>query len=483
MLFAAKRGPKACSNAEPATVTGGASGSTDAPALRAKDPRPAFAQRGTAVDAPVRGGWNDFLRHTQAMARRCASHLPRPRGPKPAGQPVRRINATPSAPIERAVPVKTFALLPPSGPTVAQQVAFAAARRRAVGGTSRSTQAFDADTAKMLFFRNAPKAEAFADLFAAPVERALESILADETIAHMPARLRQPFETLARAAADTFAAQPETRRTAWLTKTIEVLRTEYPRPWSSKTPITGLLCTGTQDDADKQSALQDYLRGELRDGFAAMASMTIVRSMYMATESLGISLSTLPFATRAARFYVNELLSQTGRIPLIPANVPARHQSAGLTLANLPSPIDAGWMQPGIVACHRYRPDEDNPYVTEALAWGNPYGVGISGSTNIFLFAAAELAQRQGVVVDAVGLTAGMAAMLCYDGGHSLHEAFDAALAFPEGEKLNLGLLSPYHPGYARELFVDLVDPEGRWLREQSLVRLANFVLDQPVTA
>jgi hypothetical protein len=127
-----------------------------------------------------------------------------------------------------------------------------------------------------------------------------------------------------------------------------------------------------------------------------------------------------------------------------------------------------------------YGPDLNNSHVREALSYGNPYGVGISGSTNVFLFAADHFNKAGATRIDGLTLTTAMAALLCYDGGHSLHEAYAAAKLYPSADSLQLGRLAAYQPGDARQTFVTLVNGEQSGLVARAFERLAHFLLAQP---
>lgn len=329
----------------------------------------------------------------------------------------------------------------------------------------------------LLLHRRSPKTESARDLVASPVERAFDSILADEVLQRMPAHLCRPFVALGQQAALTLAQAEPARREKWMRALCAELLLEYPHPWSPKTPIVDILCATSASSEQKYASLDAFWRQPLTDGFQATASMTILRAMYMAAEHLGISAQVLPFVSKASSFYVHHLLTQTGRARAVTSAEPQRQAGAGITEFGAPSPIDASWMPLSIRASHKHKPNLDNSHVRQALQYGNAYGVGISGSTNLFLFAAAHY-QQQGVPgLDALALTTSIAAMLCYSGGHSLHECFAAAQQLVRPMDTQLGSLRTYHPGHARQTFVALADPQQQTnLLRRSLKRLTHFL-------
>lgn len=297
----------------------------------------------------------------------------------------------------------------------------------------------------------------------------------------MPARLRRPLGVLGQHAAATLSQQPPQRQLAWTQATLQALRANHPRPWSRQTPELSQL--GTGDDAGPACVqrLVQLLQRPPSDGFAALAAVAALRELYLATESLGIGASTLPFVAQATGFYARRLSERSGQLPGLARPRPLR-SGVGLTAYHAASPVDLDWTTPAHRACHRVRPDLGHPHVREALAYGNPYGSGVSATTSLFLFAAGSLARTTGYTVEPAALVAVLAATSSYDGEHSFHESFAAALATPVAWNFDLGPLRCDRPGYARAFFIELVDPADAWLRNVSLRRLAAFLLAHPTT-
>ncbi len=112
------------------------------------------------------------------------------------------------------------------------------------------------------------------------------------------------------------------------------------------------------------------------------------------------------------------------------------------------------------------------------MVYGNPYGSGISGSTNIFLFAAAHFNALGATHIDLMAITTALGVDLCFNGGHSFSEVYGAARMFPGASSTSLDALKTYHPGHARSLFIKQVDPQNTWLATTSFKRLAAFLID-----
>lgn len=249
------------------------------------------------------------------------------------------------------------------------------------------------------------------------------------------------------------------------------------RPSSVRTPISTLLCAGTEPPAEKADAVSAYLRKPLNSGHEVMAAMAILRAMYQSAYRKGLAGLTVPFISRANNHYVSHMLALTGRIYVSLGSHKPRPQGVGLTAYGAPSPVDASWMQPGTISSHLYRPNSSCSVVARDLAFGNPYGVGITGSANIFLYAADYFNTRGNAHIDLVDMATSMAVMLCYNGGHSFNEVYRAAQINPGAAHGTPATLRSYHPGQARSLFIDQVDPQDRWLAEDSFGRLAIFLM------
>lgn len=361
--------------------------------------------------------------------------------------------------------------LPVSGPSLLARVTQSAKQ------CGPGPNCFDANIVQELLRRDAPKLESAADLEASPVERALESILADEVIQRMPAHLSQPIQLLGHIAAELIDGTDARRRGAWTQALCQDLKREYPRPWSSKTPIAGLLCATDRPLADKTDALLNYLRQPHASGYDTLVSMTLVRSFYLGAAREGMVERDMPFVSQATNFYVQNMLTLTGRIYTPWGGQQPQHQGVGITGYAAPSPIDATWMQPGTLATHLYTPNMEVPQVLQGLRYGNPYGVGISGSTNLFLFAA-DFYNRAGIAqIDLPALVTGMATLLCYDGGHSFHEVYAAANMYAKLQKLPTPIVPDYQMGHARSTFIEAADRNGDWLAQKSFTRLADFLI------
>lgn len=219
---------------------------------------------------------------------------------------------------------------------------------------------------------------------------------------------------------------------------------EDPRFWFPKTPmITRIKDAKTDEEVFK--ALMDYLDAEKTDGFDCISVP------YMMVK-LSLSPMTMPWMREANVNYGN-ITSQTSRtFPKMKGKdvtTKTPSQGGGITLRHQPSVIQDPDFVPSVRPSTAKVPDLSklSESAKTAFSHGLPWGVGVSGSTNIGLYAL-KYFRDAGKPIDPGDYLLGTMMFLTYDGGHSLYESMWTANQIQKqgGVDLNLPLSDEADP-------------------------------------
>lgn len=344
---------------------------------------------------------------------------------------------------------------------------------------------FDAMQARQALLRRDLKQGQVEELADTPIERVFESVLAEELVNHMPKQMLQPMQQLSRWMAREIERLEDPRAERVMKGLLADLRKEHPRPWSAQQPLIGRLCDGTEPWATKRKALTDFLKGDLAQGSDALAAMVLLRSSFLGYKAAGLDTTLAPWLKDADRTYQSQILPKKSGAPHHGASQrPVGDQMAGITNLGQASPVKADHLVPGLRATYRERINLASKDARESIAWGNPVAAGTSGTTNMFLHAVSHHNALPGAPqVDGAALTTLLAALTCYDGGHSLHEVLSVGHLLSALPHVNMPAFAGYAPGHARGVFVDLATKYGATdLAEVAFTRLEEHYRDVPVS-
>lgn len=421
------------------------------------------------------------------LGRRALGHLAVPGANDGVGHGPAVYAAKPGLTRSTSAPAMGMHLAPLLGPMFGAQTTktsrqiflqLLAAEQTASTATGKEQLAaqFDVGTARnALLRRDLPQAAPLDELVEAPLERALESILTDEALEQLPAKLSAPFAALGDALAGTMENLSPERLARVMRGLRGDLRVEYPRAWSERTPDVGALVEGRATDAENLRLVTDVLRAPMSDRHACLAAMSVMRACFLGMKSAGLDSTLAPWLRHADAAYQGYILDHKGNRTAYGPGENPKDAVAGITLYGAPSPLAARALVPGARAVGRHAPNLDNAAVREAVAWANPYASGLSGTTNLFVHAAAHFNQTGAAAIDGAALTTLLSALLCYDGGHSIHEVYAVAAYLRGLAGIDLDAFRGYAPGHARGTFVALASERGvTSLEERSFARLAD---------
>lgn len=324
--------------------------------------------------------------------------------------------------------------------------------------------AFDVGAARRaLLYRELPQNGSIDALHATPIERVLESILAEELIAHMPPQMLLPMQHLAQGMATTLADMDSAASDKLMHSIVQDLVKEFPRPWSTKQPIMALLCSGTESVEHKKEQLLNFLRKPIEHGMDGLTAMVLLRSVYVGSKPTASAKAIVPWMDKAdANYGKNILMRKPYKQRLGPPMPRSSDAVVGITNLGQASPTQVRDLVPGLRATHREEMDLASADVQEAIAYANPVASGWSGTTNMFLHAVSHHNGLAGAAhIEAEPLVALLAALTCFDGGHSVHEVLVVANMLHALPNLNLDTLATYTSGHARGIFVEMASRAG----------------------
>ena len=193
------------------------------------------------------------------------------------------------------------------------------------------------------------------------------------------------------------------------------------RFWFPKSPgIQGIL--KAKSNAESVEKLIAFLEEEKQDGFDCIAVPYLLVKMTQEAQWSGC-----PWLEAANKNYGN-ITSQTTRGPPAlknePVSVHRYTREGGITLSHQPGVIRHPDFKAGERPSSKYVPNLAKTTETTETAFrqGVPWASGVSGSTNIALYALDYFKNSQ-PPIDARDYFLSTMMFLTYDGGHSLHEA------------------------------------------------------------
>jgi hypothetical protein len=330
------------------------------------------------------------------------------------------------------------------------------------GGQSVADLFEDEALLTALMRRDAPQEGAVQELASAPIERAFESILTDEVFGQMPRRMGDQMGQLGRAMAETLDHLSPERAERVIKHAILDLQKEHPRAWSKKAPLLTYLCQNQSETLQaKKQRLIVGLRRDVADGFDALTVMVLMRSCFLGLKGAGLDLIIAPWLRQADQVYGKSILEYKGKSQANHLGEYPKDAVVGITGLGQNSPVHAEDLTPALRANNRGVPDLNKEEIAAAVMFGNPFVSGPSGTTNMFLHAVSYFNEKGTTNIDGSALTTLLATLLCYDGGHSIHEVFSVAHLLSSLPKSQLSTFLGYTSGHARGLYVDLAEQAG----------------------
>lgn len=324
---------------------------------------------------------------------------------------------------------------------------------------------FDLTNAKKaLLRRDTRQTGDIEDLASTPIERVFESLLAEELMKQMPAKLLLPMQQLAQWMGGAIGDLSEERAQRVIEGMLADLRKEHPRPWSSQQPLLARLCEKDEPWQQKWAAVTAYLHSDLAQGIDGLTSMLLLRSSFLGYKSAGLDTTLAPWLKDADRSYQANILPRKSGGFSLTAPAPAFNDKiVGITNLGQPSPLNTANLVAGVRATYRANINLGSEDARESIAFANPVAAGLSGTTNMFLHAASHYNETSpsATKIDGSALTTLLAALTCYDGGHSIHEVFAIGHLLSNLPQLGMDVFSGYVSGHARGIFVDLAAQYG----------------------
>lgn len=194
------------------------------------------------------------------------------------------------------------------------------------------------------------------------------------------------------------------------------------RFWFPK--VEGLTKIGELDNYSKIfDSLVNYLEEDKNTGLQCISvPYTLVKIIVLIEQfQRRNNKSIIPWMDRTNKNY-KLIVSQTSRIKRAKE---LYTEGAGITLPHQPSAQHEDWMIPSQRPSTFYQLQIDKPSKSARLALerGVPWGGGVSGSTNVALFALHNFNKEYQSNIDPMNYLLGTIMFLTYDGGHSIHEA------------------------------------------------------------
>lgn len=232
-------------------------------------------------------------------------------------------------------------------------------------------------------------------------------------------------------------------------KIFELLKTEEPRFWFPKVAaIVDIQTSGPQDASTK---LISYLKAKKQSGWEVISVPYFIVKVGLVLGKLKRRPAYLKEATDAYKDLHKMVVGIRENIPI---DKSLETTSAGITLRGQPKVIAEDWMTPSIkptdfrfprVAQKDPRATQEAYFaLTNQLSHGVGWASGMSGSTNIDLFATSWLINHSNPTVrkdiDIKAAFLGIIMFLVYDGGHTISEPLWAANEIDEKLNLNFNL-------------------------------------------
>lgn len=221
----------------------------------------------------------------------------------------------------------------------------------------------------------------------------------------------------------------------------------------------------------------------MTQGIDGLSAMVLLRSSFIGYKSAGLDTTLAPWLKDADRNYQAHILPRKSGRPHDGLPTRASDQMAGITNLGQKSPLKTAHLISGVRATYRESINLASKDAQEAIAYGNPVAAGISGTTNMFLHAVSHHNAVPGAIkIDGSALTTLLAALTCYNGGHSMHEVFTVGNQLATLPHVDMTEFTGYAPGHARGMFVELAAKYGATdLADVSFARLEQHFREYPL--
>jgi hypothetical protein len=335
-----------------------------------------------------------------------------------------------------------FAALSPEPPSrqamrelIAADAVMASRHRSPSARHFAETQFEKVRTHTLLLWRKAPQDRDIISLLEAPVERQLETCIAQKYLKSFPQQTATTVHGLAGCLAARIYDLGPVQHKRFYGMLQAILRSEIQEFWEDREPIRSEIIEAADADA-AHMLLMNYLNQVPQDGIRLVACLFLMREALRALEYKGLDDEIFATMQRASQHYLDHI--RATKAPINPDVDVARFAdghlhppTAGITMASQTSMAREPWMQAAAKPMNTRELDPDHPYIRDSARSGNVVVTGLSGTLNIFLFAAPVL-DPMFTAEDKKHLTVALTCATIYAGGHSTNEVLEVAQMIAE---------------------------------------------------
>jgi hypothetical protein len=262
--------------------------------------------------------------------------------------------------------------------------------------------------------------------------RAFDSAFVADLVDHPPVEVTDAMTAVSQRFAHYLKTKVSLKKQQKISEEIKkLLKSKDPRFWFPKVPNLQKLIN---PEANAFTGLIDYLLEDKKTGFECISiPYLLVKIGLILKENPNIP----PYMEKADINYSDFLHPQIHRIRINRSGTsPLKTKGAGITLHYQPSIAHKEWMNLSERPTTVRKPDihindkkfKQGKSLVNALEHGLPWASGMSGSTNINLYAWHFFNRYNGAPsIDPKATFLGILMFLVYDGGHSMHEPLWAA--------------------------------------------------------